>query len=106
MTAWNAETVAGASELGAVTIVEGSSFCISSHSGDIFPGAAQGVFYQDTRVISQWILLINGVRREPLVAHTRDLPRHVRRPGQLAGWTVRQPVGSGAAAPRRPWSAG
>lgn len=70
MTAWNAETVAGASELGAVTVVEGSSFCISSHSGDIFPGAAQGVFYQDTRVISQWILLINGVRREPLVART------------------------------------
>src|SRR4029453_14996459 len=70
MTAWNADTEAGAADLGAVTIVEGSSFCISSHSGDIHPGGTQGVFYQDTRIVSRWILTINGSLREPLVART------------------------------------
>ena len=37
MNAWNADTEAGPSEAGAVTVVEGSSFCISSHNGDIIP---------------------------------------------------------------------
>ena len=60
MTAWNADTEAGASEVGAVTVVEGSSFCISSHSGDIFPGGSQGDFYQDTRIMSRWMLRANG----------------------------------------------
>ncbi|AFR27589.1 glycogen debranching N-terminal domain-containing protein [Arthrobacter sp. Rue61a] len=68
MTAWNEDTEAGASELGAVTVVEGSSFCISSHSGDIHGGGSQGAYYQDTRIVSRWILRINGALREPLVA--------------------------------------
>lgn len=68
MTAWNADTVAGASEADAVTVVEGSSFCISSDSGDIIDGGSQGVFYQDTRIVSRWILRINGAVREPLLA--------------------------------------
>lgn len=68
MTAWNADTEAGATELGAVTIVEGSSFCISAHSGDIHGGGTQGTYYQDTRIVSRWILRINGALREPLVA--------------------------------------
>ncbi|MDR6986475.1 glycogen debranching enzyme [Paenarthrobacter nitroguajacolicus] len=68
MTAWNEDTEAGASELGAVTVVEGSSFCISSHSGDIHGGGSQGAYYQDTRIVSRWILRVNGALREPLVA--------------------------------------
>lgn len=69
MTAWNADTEAGASESGSVTIVEGSSFCISSETGDISSDAgANGAFFQDTRIISRWILRINGSLREPLVA--------------------------------------
>ncbi|BCW61689.1 glycogen debranching N-terminal domain-containing protein [Arthrobacter sp. StoSoilB22] len=66
MTAWNEETEAGASELGAVTVVEGSSFCISSHSGDIHGGGSQGAYYQDTRIVSRWMLRVNGALREPL----------------------------------------
>ena len=53
MTAWNADTEAGASELGAVTVVEGSSFCISAHSGDVHGGGSQGAYYQDTRIVSR-----------------------------------------------------
>lgn len=70
MNAWNADTEAGPSEAGAVTVVEGSSFCISSHNGDIIPGGPQGVFYQDTRVVSRWMLRVNGSLREPLGAQT------------------------------------
>ncbi|MCU1531472.1 MAG: putative glycogen debranching enzyme family protein [Arthrobacter sp.] len=68
MNAWNEDTAAGAAEMGAVTLVEGSSFCISAHSGDVAPGGTQGAFYQDTRIISRWLLRVNGSLREPLVA--------------------------------------
>jgi glycogen debranching enzyme len=73
MTAWNADTEADIGGADAVTLVEGSSFCISSHSGDISSeGGTSGAFYQDTRVLSRWILRINGALREPLVAHRPD----------------------------------
>ncbi len=69
MTAWNADTEAAASESGSVTVVEGSSFCISSGSGDISSeGGTNGAFFQDTRIISHWVLRINGSLREPLAA--------------------------------------
>ncbi|WP_455836618.1 amylo-alpha-1,6-glucosidase [Pseudarthrobacter siccitolerans] len=74
MTAWNADTEAGASESGSVTVVEGSSFCISSETGDISSVAGtNGAFFQDTRIISRWILRINGSLREPLVAQKPQL---------------------------------
>ncbi len=69
MTAWNANTEAGASESGSVTVVEGSSFCISAGNGDISSeGGTNGAFFQDTRIISHWVLRINGSLREPLAA--------------------------------------
>ncbi|HET7140169.1 MAG TPA: glycogen debranching N-terminal domain-containing protein [Arthrobacter sp.] len=69
MTAWNADTEADVGGAEAVTVVEGSSFCISARSGDISTdGETNGAFYQDTRVVSRWILRINGALREPLVA--------------------------------------
>jgi glycogen debranching enzyme len=69
LTAWNADTEAAASESGSVTVVEGSSFCISSGTGDISSdGGTNGAFYQDTRIISHWVLRINGSLREPLSA--------------------------------------
>lgn len=69
MTAWNADTEADIGGAEAVTVVEGSSFCISARSGDITSdGETNGAFYQDTRVVSRWILRINGAIRDPLVA--------------------------------------
>ena len=50
----------------AITLVEGSSFCISTQAGDILPGGAQGFFYRDLRLLSRWELLIDGQRTEPL----------------------------------------
>ncbi|PTT67461.1 amylo-alpha-1,6-glucosidase [Arthrobacter sp. HMWF013] len=73
MTAWNADTEADIGGADAVTLVEGSSFCISAHSGDISSeGGTNGAFYQDTRIVSRWVLRINGALREPLVAHRPD----------------------------------
>jgi glycogen debranching enzyme len=73
VTAWNADTEADIGGADAVTVVEGSSFCISARSGDISPDSGtNGAFYQDTRIVSRWVLRINGATREPLVAQRPD----------------------------------
>ena len=70
---WNADTAAGPmSAGGAVTVVEGSSFCISSAGGDMFPGLTQGAFYQDTRILSGWCLTVNGLPLEPLLSRVLE----------------------------------
>jgi len=45
---------------GVVTLVDGSTFCISGRTGDLFPGAAQGLFYRDTRILSTWQVRVQG----------------------------------------------
>jgi glycogen debranching enzyme len=52
--------------------VEGSSFCISSASGDIHPEYPHGVFFEDTRILSRWNLTVNGDPLEPLAAKTKE----------------------------------
>ena len=49
-----------------VTLVEGSTFCVSGHDGDIDPLRPDGLFVQDTRVISRWELRLDGMPIEPL----------------------------------------
>ncbi|HEY8524103.1 MAG TPA: glycogen debranching N-terminal domain-containing protein [Acidimicrobiales bacterium] len=51
---------------GAVTLVEGQTFCLSGRSGDIGDEPAHGLFALDTRVLSRWELRIDGQRLEPL----------------------------------------
>ncbi|WP_427005517.1 glycogen debranching N-terminal domain-containing protein [Pseudarthrobacter sp. H2] len=72
MAGWNADTAAGPLGAGAVTLVEGSSFCISLANGDIHPEYPHGVFVLDTRVLSGWSLTINGQPLEPLAAETKE----------------------------------
>ena len=57
---------------GIVTLVEGSAFCISSRSGEIDPAHPQGLFFRDTRFVSEMRLLLNGVTPEPLAATAPD----------------------------------
>jgi glycogen debranching enzyme len=57
---------------GAVTLVEGSSFCISAPSGDLGAPGPHGVFFRDTRILSRWDLRIDGELPEPLAAMTPD----------------------------------
>ena len=72
MAGWNADTAAGPLGSGTVTLVEGSSFCISSANGDIHPEHPHGVFHEDTRILSRWNLTVNGQSIEPLAAETKE----------------------------------
>lgn len=50
------------------TLVAGTAFCVSSPSGDIEPEQAQGLFVEDTRVLSTWRLEVDGHPVDPLTA--------------------------------------
>ncbi|MFI7585474.1 glycogen debranching N-terminal domain-containing protein [Spongisporangium articulatum] len=68
MSQWTFEgEPAGAAGAGsAVTLVEGSTFCISEVDGDVVPGRPQGLFVRDTRVVSRWELTVQGERTTSL----------------------------------------
>ncbi|WP_332603654.1 amylo-alpha-1,6-glucosidase [Arthrobacter sp. S2(2024)] len=55
-----------------MTLVEGSSFCISSPNGDIHPEHPHGLFVLDTRILSRWTVAVNGQPLEPLAAETKE----------------------------------
>jgi len=57
---------------GSVTLVEESTFAISSAEGDFVPGGAHGLFVRDTRVLSRLELRLNGRRPEVLGVVTSD----------------------------------
>ena len=56
-----------------VTLVEGSSFCLSVRTGDIYPGTSQGLFFLDTRFLSGLVLRIDDQRIDE-IATASDLP--------------------------------
>jgi glycogen debranching enzyme len=72
MAGWNADTAAGPLGAGTVTLVEGSSFCISLQNGDIHPEHPHGLFVLDSRILSCWNLTVNGQALEPLAAETKE----------------------------------
>jgi glycogen debranching enzyme len=72
MAGWNQDTGAGPLGAGTVTLVDGTSFCISLPNGDIHPDHPHGFFFQDTRLLSLWALTINGQALEPLTAQTKE----------------------------------
>ena len=57
---------------GTATLVDGTSFCISSPAGDIDAGSSQGLFYRDTRYLSGWHLRVNGSVPQVLSTITHD----------------------------------
>lgn len=87
MTGWNTDTLAQPAGAGAITIVEGSSFCVSHANGDIVPELPHGMFFRDTRLVSRSTLLIDGAPIEPLSAMTPEPFRAlvVGRAGHLPG---------------------
>ncbi|WP_159602907.1 amylo-alpha-1,6-glucosidase [Agromyces humi] len=87
MTGWNTDTLAQSAGAGAITIVEGSSFCVSGQNGDIVPDLPHGMFFRDTRLISRWTLLIDGAPVETLSSTTPEPYRAVTvgRAGHLPG---------------------
>jgi glycogen debranching enzyme len=57
---------------GAITLVDESTFAISSRSGDILLGGSQGLFVRDSRILSRLELRVNGQRTETLTAVAND----------------------------------
>jgi glycogen debranching enzyme len=49
-----------------VTLIEGSTFCISEPGGDILTERSHGLFVRDTRMLSRWELRVNGLEPQPL----------------------------------------
>src|SRR3954453_23538786 len=69
---WTTSASASIGADGIVTLVEGSAFCISSRSGEIDPARPQGLFFRDTRFVSELRCTLNGVTPEPLAATAPD----------------------------------
>ncbi|WP_051181904.1 amylo-alpha-1,6-glucosidase [Nocardia vinacea] len=87
-----------------VTLVEGSTFCISEDGGVISPNRAEGLFVRDTRVLSRWRLTVDGLAPQPLTVQHTDpysatlLARTPPQPGRAdstALVTVARYVGDG-----------
>ena len=57
---------------GAITLIEGSTFCVSSSSGDVLPERTHGLFVADTRILSVWRLTVDGADVEPLTTIEDD----------------------------------
>ncbi|HEY2192516.1 MAG TPA: glycogen debranching N-terminal domain-containing protein [Actinomycetospora sp.] len=53
-------------DAGTATLVAGTTFCLSASGGDVVPGGVQGLFVDDTRVVSGWRLRVDGAFVEPL----------------------------------------
>lgn len=68
MTGWNADNAAGPAGTGAVTVLDGSSFCLSASSGDMLPGSPHGAFFHDTRYIAEWNISVDEAPLEALAA--------------------------------------
>jgi glycogen debranching enzyme len=69
---WTTSASASVGAEGIVTLVEGSAFCISSRSGEIDPSRPQGLFFRDTRFVSELRCSLNGQTPEPLAATAPD----------------------------------
>jgi glycogen debranching enzyme len=55
---------------GLVTVIDGSTFCISEPNGDVAPGTSMGLFVRDTRFVSGWLAEVDGARLEPLTVRS------------------------------------
>ncbi len=57
---------------GLITLLDGSTFCISESTGDITGEHTQGWFVRDTRLISRWLLHIDDLPLSPVAVHQPD----------------------------------
>ena len=57
---------------GVVTLVEGTTFCISGRAGDLCPGAAQGLFHRDARILSTWQIRVQGTVPQPVTVLSEE----------------------------------
>jgi glycogen debranching enzyme len=69
--AWAFNGTPSAAATTTTTLVEGLTFCICNQTGDICPGADQGLFFRDTRFLSRFQLTVDGFQLESLAAHSQ-----------------------------------
>ncbi|MGZ4190669.1 MAG: glycogen debranching N-terminal domain-containing protein, partial [Actinomycetota bacterium] len=55
-----------------VNVLEGSTFMVSDGRGDVREQTAAGLFHDDTRYLSRFILTVDGERLDPLSADNID----------------------------------
>lgn len=65
-----------------LTLLEGTSFCLCGSDGDIDGRLPQGVFFRDTRIISEWRMTVDGGPVEPLSVIT-ETPFHATFVGRM-----------------------
>ena len=67
MTGWNADLgdAIGTGRFGDVTLLDGSTFAVSSRTGD-FTGQTHGLYLLDTRILHRCLLRVDGRAVEPL----------------------------------------
>lgn len=66
-----------------VTLVDETTFCLSTRAGDIQPGSPQGLVLLDTRFVSQLVLRVNGFLLEPLAVAVEE-PFHATFYGRVS----------------------
>jgi glycogen debranching enzyme len=74
--AWAAETEP-VGQGGAVSLVEGASFCLSAPGGDLGGLEPHGLFFRDTRMLSRWDLRVDGQGADHLATMTPEAFRGV-----------------------------
>ena len=69
---WTSSASSSLGAGGTVTLVEGPAFCISGRTGNMHASFPEGLFYRDTRFLSEMELRVNGQVPEPLAATATD----------------------------------
>ena len=54
-----------------LTVLEGNNFLVADDHGDV-GGGSEGLYYNDTRYLSGWRLLLNGEQPQLLSSDTVD----------------------------------
>ena len=70
--AFQASPPVGAGASANVTLVRGTTFCISDSTGDVHTGTEQGFFSRDTRLLSRFTLRLDQHSPEPLSTQRKD----------------------------------
>ncbi len=58
---------------GSLVFKQGNVFMVSARDGNVFPDTEQGLYFHDTRYLSEHTIQINGQRMVPLLAQALDL---------------------------------
>lgn len=63
---WTFDAEPPATDSGTVTLIEQTSFCVCGGNGNLDPAWPHGLFFHDTRILSRWLLTVDGTKVEPL----------------------------------------